>query len=392
MRTFRSLRHRNYRLYFIGQLVSLIGSWTQTTALMWIAHQKTDTSQWPAFLVAVQIGPTFLFGPWGGALADRVPKRRLIFLTQSFFLTAAVILLGLYHLDALSLWVMLGVMFFHGCVQAIDLPARLAFVPGLVPREDLINAVALNSLLFNAARAIGPAIAGFLLHASGPGLCFLVNAVSYLAVLWALWLMRLPPAEETVPARTPGGAFGVLNRERGLLALVLVAGLVAIGGWPLLALLPSFASKVLGRGEDGYSMLLSSVGAGALVAALTAATFGSEKRRRRLLFAGLVLVAIALAGLAAATEPIGSMAACMLFGFGMILFFATGQSAVQLSVANQDRGKVMGVWAMMLSAGVPMGNLVFGPAADVFGLTAVLLTQAVIVLSAASIILVGRVR
>lgn len=392
MRTFRSIRHRNYRFYFIGQLVSLIGSWTQTTALMWIAHLKTDTAQWPAFLVAVQIGPTFLFGPWGGSLADRVPKQRLIFITQSCFLVAACILLGLFYLDALTLWVMLGVMFFHGCVQAVDLPARLAFVPGLVPREDLINAVALNSLLFNAARAIGPAIAGFLLHASGPGLCFLVNAVSYLAVLFALWMMTLPPEEVFATAKTPGGGFGVLHRERGLLSLVLVAGLVAIGGWPLLALLPSIASKVLGRGEDGYSMLLSSVGAGALIAALTAATFGSETRRRRLLFVGLCLVAVALVGLAASWEQVGCITWCVVFGFGMILFFATGQSAVQLSVANQDRGKVMGVWAMMLSAGVPMGNLVFGPAADVFGLTAVLLSQAMIVLLAAMIIWIGRVR
>ncbi len=370
----------------------MIGSWTQTTALMWIAHQKTGLAQWPAFLVAVQIGPTFLFGALGGSLADRVPKRRLIVATQSCFLTAAGILMALYYLDALTLWVMLAIMFFHGCVQAIDLPARLAFVPGLVPREDLINAVALNSLLFNAARAIGPAIAGFLLHVSGPGLCFLVNAISYLAVLFALRLMTLPPEEEIVPAKTPGGGFGVLSREGRLLALVLVAGLVAIGGWPLLALLPSYAAKVLGRGEDGYSMLLSSVGAGALLAALTAATYGSETRRRRLLFAGLCLVAMALVGMAAASEQIGAMAACILFGYGMIMFFATGQSAVQLSVLNQDRGKVMGVWAMMLSAGVPMGNLVFGPAADAFGLTAVLLAQAGIVLLAASIILFGRVR
>lgn len=392
MRTFRSIRHRNYRLYFIGQLVSLIGSWTQTTALMWIAHQKTDTSQWPAFLVAVQIGPTFLFGTWGGALADHVPKRRLIFLTQTCFLIAATILLGLFYLDALTLWVMLGVMFFHGCVQAVDLPARLAFVPGLVPREDLINAVALNSLLFNAARAVGPAIAGFLLHLSGPGLCFMVNAISYLAVLLALWMMVLPKEELVVPEKTPGGGFGVLHREKGLLALVLVAGLVAIGGWPLLALLPSFASKVLGRGEDGYSMLLSSVGAGALLAALTTATIGSETRRRRLLFVGLCLVAVALVGLATTWEQYGAIVWSMVFGFGMILFFATGQSAVQLSVGNQDRGKVMGVWAMMLSAGVPMGNLVFGPAADAFGLTAILISQAVIVSIAALIILIGRVR
>ena len=146
MRTFRSLRHRNYRLYFVGQLVSLIGSWTQTTTLMWLAHKQTGLAQWPAFLVAVQIGPTFLFGPAGGALADRVPKRRLIAVTQSGFLVAALALMGLYYAGALTLGAMLAIMFFHGCVQAVDLPARLAVVVATLPfplgdEQEVIEAV-----------------------------------------------------------------------------------------------------------------------------------------------------------------------------------------------------------------------------------------------------------
>ena len=155
MRTFRSLRHPNYRLYFVGQLLSLIGSWTQITALVWLAHEQTGQAKWPAFLAAVQIGPTFLLGPWGGALADRVPRRGLIVRTQFAFLTCAAILLGLHLGGQLTVGAMLAVMFAHGVVQAIDLPARLAFVPGLVGRDDLSNAVALNSLC-STARALGP--------------------------------------------------------------------------------------------------------------------------------------------------------------------------------------------------------------------------------------------
>jgi predicted MFS family arabinose efflux permease len=182
-----------------------------------------------------------------------------------------------------------------------------------------------------------------------------------------------------------------LARTPGQLTLVLLAGLVASGGWPLLALLPSFSHRVLERGEGGYGTLLSAVGIGALSGALTAATFGSEIRRRLLLFGGLVMVSAALVGLFATTLLPLATACCVVFGFGMILFFAIGQAAVQLGTADADRGKVMGIWAMMLSAGVPLGNLVLGPAADVFGIKAVIAIQAGAISIAAAILLVKKV-
>jgi predicted MFS family arabinose efflux permease len=391
MRTFRSLRHRNYRLYFVGQLLSLVGSWTQITALTWLAHEQTHQAKWPAFLAAVQIGPTFLLGPWGGSLADRVSKRGLIVRTQFAFLCCAIVLLGLYCADLLNVWAMLAVMLVHGVVQAIDLPARLAFVPGLVGREDLSNAVALNSLLFNVARAVGPAIAGFLLLAGGAEWCFIVNAISYAAIIVALVLIRLPPESVALTPPSPHGGFGVLARRPGMLTLVLLAGLVAIGGWPLLSLLPYLSDRHLGQGEAGYGTLLSAVGLGALCGALTAATVGNDVRRKVLLLGGLVAVCVALAGLVLTTRLTVAIACCVLFGYGMILFFATGQTAVQLGTADADRGKVMGVWAMMLSAGVPLGNLVFGPAADVVGITRVIAVQAGVMAVAAGVLIARRV-
>lgn len=391
MRTFRSLRHRNYRLYFVGQLVSLVGSWTQITALTWLAHELTHEAKWPAFLAAVQIGPTFLLGPWGGALADRVPKRALIIRTQSVFLVCALVLLALYWGGLLTVGAMLGVMFAHGIVQAIDLPARLAFVPGLVGREDLSNAVALNSLLFNVARAVGPALAGLLLASAGAEWCFIVNAVSYLAIILALALIRVPPEPVPTDAVNAHGGFRVLARRPGMLTLVLLAGLVAIGGWPLLPLLPMLATAELHRAEGGYGTLLSAVGIGALTGALTAASIANEVRRKVLLFGGLVLVSWGLAGLSIAPPLPVAAGCCVLFGYGMIMFFATGQTVVQLETADADRGKVMGVWAMMLSAGVPLGNLVFGPTADVVGVTRVIAVQAAMIAVAAGILVVRRV-
>ena len=395
MRTFRSLRHPNYRLYFVGQLVSLVGSWTQITTLVWLAHEQTGQAKWPAFLAAVQIGPTFLLGPWGGALADRVPRRGLIVRTQCAFLTCALILLGLHLTSQLTVGAMLAVMFAHGVVQAIDLPARLAFVPTLVDRDDLSNAVALNSLLFNVARAIGPALAAFLLASVGAEACFIVNAVSYLAVIAALLLIRLPAGEPSVVACEPaGGGFQVIGRRPGLRTVFALASLAAIGGWPLLALLPSFAARVLDLGDAaqaGYGTLLSAVGFGALGAALTAASIGNEVRRKVLLMGGLLAVTVALTGLTLTRSLPVATGSCVLFGFGMILFFATGQTLVQLGTADADRGKVMGVWAMVLSAGVPLGNLVFGPAADVFGVPAVIGVQAGTVALAVVLLLIGKV-
>jgi predicted MFS family arabinose efflux permease len=391
MRTFRSLRHRNYRLYFLGQMVSLVGSWMQTTALMWLAYQLTRQSKWPAFLSAAMIGPTVLLGAWSGALADRCRRHALIVRTQIGFLLSASILTVVVSLGLANIGLLLALMFCHGIIQAIDLPARLAFVPDLVEREDLINVVALNSVQFNVARAIGPAIAGVLLIAAGPAVCFLVNALSYVAVLVALLLMRgfREHHEKTREQATESG-LAVLRRKPRLLVLILLAGWVAVAGWPLLALLPAFAANVLHRSEGGYSALLSAVGVGALLAALTAATVGSERRQRRLLLLGLGCVCVALTGMTRADDLYLAAGCCGLFGYGMILFFATGQGAVQLGADDAHRGKVMGFWAMTLSGGAPLGNLVFGPAADAWGVTTVITAQAVMAALALAALFAAR--
>ena len=263
--TFRSLRHRNYRLYFIGQMVSLIGSWMQTTALTWLAFDLTGESKWPAFIAVAQIGPTFLFGTAGGWLADHVPKRPLVLGTQVGYLLVASLLAAVVLAGVATPLLILLIMLVHGFIQAIDLPARLVLVSKLVPREDLINAVAMNSLLFNAARLIGPAIAGVLLLAVGPGACILCNAVSYGAVLWALRRIDFPSERELIgrPRSSPWGGFAELRRQPQLALLIGLAASLSLCGWPLLTLLPAYAVAALGSDEGVYSVLLSAVGAGA---------------------------------------------------------------------------------------------------------------------------------
>jgi predicted MFS family arabinose efflux permease len=380
MHTFRSLRHRNYRLYFIGQMISLVGSWMQTTALMWLAYDLTHQSKWPAFLMVAMIGPTLLLGTWSGALADRCRKHSLIVRTQIAFCMSASVLTAVVYFGLASIWLLLALMCCHGIIQAIDLPTRLAFVPDLVEREDLINTVALNSVQFNVARAIGPAVAGLLLASFKPWMCFFFNALSYVPVLIALLMMKnFRESHATAKAEESETRLAVLRREPRLVLLIVLAGWVAVAGWPLLSLLPAFAEKVLNHNERGYSLMLSAVGVGALLAALTAATYGTEHRQRRLLIAGMTCVGTALGLQSIASELWQAIICCGLFGYGMILFFATGQGAVQLGVSDRHRGKIMALWAMMLSGGAPLGNLIFGPAADDFGVQTMLRFQALMI-------------
>ncbi len=258
----------------------------------------------------------------------------------------------------------------------MDLPARLAFVFDLAGREDLPNAVALNSMQFNVARALGPALSGVLLRWFRPEACFLANAVSYGAVLWALALMDVTGApragHQGAGLRALVEGFRYLARRRELAFLVLLAGTTALCGWPSQALLPALAQQKLGSNEVGYSWMLSATGLGALAAAWTVATVGSAEQRRRLLGIGVAVVSSALLALSCAPNlpvAVGSSAG---IGFGLILFLATGQSVVQLNAADYIRGRVMGIWAMTLSGAVPLGNLLAGRAADWWGVPLVL--------------------
>jgi MFS family permease len=376
--TFRSLRHRNYRLYFFGQLVSLVGTWMQNAALSWLAYEITHESKWPAFITAAQILPTFLLGPWGGHLADRWPKRPLIFWMQTAFLILALILAWLVLGGTAQPWQLLAVTAATGVVTAIDLPARLSFVMDMVGREDLTNAVALNSVLFNSARIMGPMVAGWLMIQIGPGHCFLVNAASYLAVLWALSCMDISGspspragARDTSALQSLFEGFRYLGKRRVLIFLILLAGSTALWGWPFLSLLPAIAAQ-FGSGAHGYSWLVSGVGVGAFISALTLARFGSPALHRAFIAAGVVIVTAATLGLAFSPNILTAVLCAAMIGYGLILFLATSQSVFQLSSEEHNRGRVMAIWAMVLSLAVPLGNLLAGPAADAWGLTPVL--------------------
>ncbi len=412
--TFRSLRHRNYRLYFVGQLVSFTGTWMQSAALMWLLYDRTHDVRWPSYRLVAQVGPTVLLGPFGGSLADRSAKRWLILRTQSAFLANALILTFLIGSGTVLPGDILALQVLNGMVQAIDLPARLSFLPDLVPKEDLINAVGLNSLLFNSARAFGPALTGLLFFVTGlvaprlfPGsdpvivgavCCFSFNSISFVAVLIALSSIHVPTDVHRDRKNEPGSIWdGVryLTNRAALGGLVLLTLTFCVFAWPTLTLFPGYTREQLGRAESAYSGLVSALGVGALFAALATATFGSASRKGLFLVLGVATTAAGIAGLAA-VNVLGAAAVCSAaIGFGLILFLSTGQSTLQLAIPDEKRGRVMAIWAMTLSASAPIGHLLAGQAAEAFGIKSVLMVMAAgtaLVAAALAVLVIRRGR
>lgn len=382
--TFRSLKHRDYRLYFFGQIVSFTGSWMQNAALAWYVYKLTGNPIWPQLLLIAQVGPTFLFGTIGGALADRFPKRKFIFYSQFAFLLNAVVMLSVVSSGSATPYFLLGVQLINGIIQSLDLPARLAFVPDLIPRSDLINAISLNSLLFNSARAIGPAMTGLIFLQTtnwgfedvarvGTIACLGFNVLSYAGVLWSL--SQISAQGQTTPSREKpkllDGLRFILSKPWLTLLLVLT-GMLASFGWPASQLLPHYVVTGLHLAETEYSLLLSAMGGGALCAALTNATFANEARRGMLLLGGAILTAIGLFSLAMAQTGNLAAVAAACIGFGLVLYLSNGQSTIQLSVPDGQRGKVMALWAMTLSGSAPVGNTITGLAAQHYPIRIVL--------------------
>jgi MFS family permease len=318
----------------------------------------------------------------------------VVFWTQSAFLCHAILLAVLTACHWTWPALILGLMLISGVIQAVDLPARLAFVPELVPREDLINAVGLNALLFNSARAIGPALAALIFLGAehwiirfgswgwnavqmAAVVCFTLNAVSFIAVLVALRGIVIDGENERRPVeqhnRDLWQGVRYLRQHPRLGMLVLLTLLLCIFGWPLLTLLPAYTRYHLGRGEQTYSGLLALLGAGALSGALATATFGTVAYRWNFLCGGAVVTTVGLILLTQMTTVSGAVLGCVAVGFGLILYLSTGQATLQLAAPPEFRGRLMALWAMTLSASAPVGHLLAGQAAALWGVTTILM-------------------
>ena len=362
--TFAALKHRNFRLFFFGQLVSLIGTWMQGTAQGWLVYRLTGSKVLLGTVAAVGSLPMLVFALWGGSVADRHPKRTVVIWTQSAMMLTAFVFAALVGSGHIQPWHILLLSALGGVAMAFDMPARQAFMVEMTSHEDLLNAVSLNSSIVNGARIVGPAVAGLLMARVGMTWCFLLNGVSFIAVIAGLLLMRLP---RFVPPTKPHSTshhvlegFRYVAGHRRVMILLLLFGVVGIFGWSYAVLLPAYATDVLHVGESGYGGLLSANGCGAFLGALTVAAYGSRVRSRVMILGGLWLFSAMLVLLAVVRWYPLVLACLAVGGWGMLLYFSTTNTLIQGSVSHEMRGRVMGIWALVFGGMMPIGGLESG--------------------------------
>jgi len=380
--TFAALKHRNFRLFFIGQLVSLIGTWMQTTAQGWLVYQLTGSKVLLGTVAAVGTFPMLLFALLGGSVADRYPKRTIILWTQTAMMLTAFLFATLVASGHITTWHILLLAALGGVAMAFDMPARQSFMVEMTNREDLMNAVSLNSSIVNGARVAGPAVAGLIMAHVGIAWCFLLNGVSFIAVIVGLFLMRLPafipPARPASTQRHVIEGFAYVAKHRRVRILLLLFSVVGIFGWSYSVLLPAYATDILHVGETGYGALLSANGLGALAGALTVAAWGSRVPPRRMILGGLWLFSIMLM-LVAIVRWYPLVLICLAIGgWGMILYFSTTNTLIQSSVSHAMRGRVMGIWALLFGGMMPVGGLESGFLSHAVGVPWTVATGAII--------------
>src|ERR1044071_6119878 len=342
--TFRALRHFNYRLFFWGQLVSLTGTWMQQTAMSWYVYQITNSKLLLGVVAAVGSAPMMLSSVWGGALADLYPKRSILVATQSAQMICAFLLATGVWLGFATPWFIMIVAALNGIAMGFDMPARQAFTVEMTSREDLLNAISLNSSIVNGARVVGPSVAGLMIGAVGVAMCFFLNGLSFIAVIAGFLLMRLPRFERKIEIASPGEhawngvAYSMKHpRVRTILLLFLAVG---VFGWSYAVLMPAFARDVLRRGANGYGILMAASGTGALVGALLVATFGHLFTPRKIALGGVWLFSVAMVALAFTKSFPLALVFLFAAGFGMLLFFSTSNTVLQTIVRDEMRGQI----------------------------------------------------
>lgn len=369
---FAAMRHRNFQLYFGGQLVSNIGTWMQIIAQGWVVYQISRSELSLGLVAFASAIPVLVISPWGGVVVDRVSRRKLLILTQSGAMLLAFILAALMFQNAVQEWHVVVLAALLGVVNAFDAPARQAFVPEMVGKEDLPNAIALNSMMFNSARVIGPAVAGLVLGLVGAAWCFTLNGISYLAVILGLLLMEIPAREKIQHSNSPwqqlkgGLRYAAGNRE--ISSLILLSLVFSIFGISYATILPAFVEKTLHQGALTYGWINAATGLGALTSAFLMAHRLSHGRRGRWLV--LTNIAFPLILIAFSLTSVFALSALLAYGLGMgfMIQFTTINTLLQTRVEDEFRGRVMGLYTITFFGFAPFGNLLIGFLGEKLGL------------------------
>ena len=393
--TFRALRHRNFRLFFFGQLISLIGTWMQTIAQQWLVYRLTGSATMLGMISLLGVLPLLPMSLWGGSLADRFPKRSIIVVTQTTMMVLAFILAALTWTGAVQVWHVMVLAVALAAANAVDIPARQAFIVEMVEgKEDMTNAIGLNSAIFNGARAVGPALAGVAVATTGEAGAFFINGLSFVAVIVGLLMMRLP-AQPRVPRRPAlashlGEAVRYVRSQQAVVVLISLVAVSAFLSMPYSTLMPVFASDVLDKsaqplldsvctasaalgvscqspGALTYGLLMAATGLGAVLGALFIASLPPDARRGRLLTLGnlgfpalVVLVALSRSFALSLIVLVG-------IGFSFVAQNALANTLIQLVVPDELRGRVMGFYSLVFQGMMRLGGMQAGLMGDAFG-------------------------
>ncbi len=397
-KTFRALQHRNFQLYFAGQLISVAGTWMQVVAQAWLVYQLSHSELMLGVVGFAAAIPSLLISPWGGVVVDRVNKRNLLVITQASSMVLAFVLAGLTFAGIIQVWEIVALAALTGVINAFDGPARQAFIVEMVGREDLPNAIAVNSMMFNGARIIGPALGGILLATVGTAWCFFINGFSFLAVIGCLLLMRLTPRTQILQIGSPWNdlkhGLRYVLRHREIFALLTLALIFSVFGISYNTILPAFIDQVLHAGATGYGVLNAFVGIGAVIGAFSMARYGDRGQRGRWLVGMNLVFPFILVLFAFNTQFVLALGLAVGLGVGFMLVFTCINTLLQTNVDDQMRGRVMGLYTLTFFGFAPFGNLAMGRLAEQWGMSVIITLSAAcaFVLAAIVILLVPQLR
>lgn len=367
------MRHRNYLLYAVGDGVSLIGSWTQRVAIAWLTWELTHSGLWLGIIVFADLFPAVILSPIGGVIADRSDPKRMTMITQSFAMLQSVVLFLLTWLGFIDMILLVALAAIRGMLSAINQPARMSLVPSLVPREDLTGALAINSIQFNTARFIGPAIAGAVIVAGGIESAFAINAATYLILLWALWVIDVKPQK-----REPGGRRGMVSQigdgytyvsaHPGIGPLLLIFASVTVLARPAIELLPGFADGIFGQGPQGLAWMTSMVGLGAMVGGASMVRRSDTEKLVMSAVGSILLLSACTLAFAIVPSFWAALAILFVFGFTNSTSGIGTQTLIQSAVDDAMRGRVMSLYGVIFRGGPAVGALLIGVASEHWGI------------------------
>ena len=385
---FRALRHRNFRLFVTGQIISLVGTWMQNVAQAWLVYRLTHSelllgTTW----FCTQI-PVFAFGALGGLAADRHSRYRLVVLTQILSMVQAFALAALTLSGKVQVWEILALAVCLGTINAFDMPARQSLIVEMTSKDDLLNAISLNSAIFNSARVVGPAIAGLVVAAFGEGICFLLNGVSFLAVIGCLLAMRLPKFIHR-PKDSPWAhlveGFKYVQGHRAVRTLLAMMGVIAIASMPAVVLMPFFAQDIFHRGSRGLGILMGAMGTGAVAGTLVLAWRARVASLPKVIFRSALLLGASFCVFAWSNVFYVSLAIMPLIGYSVMRQMASANTLIQTLIPDEFRGRTMALYSMTVVGLGPFGSLAAGALARAYGAPLTVMAGGLLAMAAAAV-------